>query len=232
MNEVIAVNAVIAENVRRHREQKSWSQETLAGAADISVRTVQRVEKGDGAGKEALLAIAGALEVSVDDLRTDSRQVLALLLGVAPHEVTPEFLAKKAEEAKEKYHHVSLAIANAADELEAVLDVDSMRFDCISCPEKVRDVAAELEEFLADWMNVAAECGPVERRGYAKAAFGIVQQIQELGSVVSIGVDKHRLGFANGDSVPWRTLFVVVAPSDEAKTVAMIERNMKVNFRV
>ncbi|QDE69817.1 hypothetical protein BHS09_24120 [Myxococcus xanthus] len=232
MNEAIELNAVIAENVRRLREHKSWSQEILAGAAEINVRTVQRVERGEGAGKESLLAIASALEVSIDDLRTDPRQELAQLFGVAPYEITPEFLAKKAEEAKGKYETVSLAIASTAAGLDAIFDVDAMRLDCISDLEAVKDVAAELEEFLTDLLDVSEECGAVQRRKYAKAAFEIVQQIQEMGSVVSIGVDSHRLSLAGGESVPWRTLYVVVAPSDQAKTAAIVERNMKVRFRV
>ncbi|NBC46254.1 helix-turn-helix domain-containing protein [Corallococcus exiguus] len=232
MNEVNALNAVIAENVRRFREQKSWSQEILAGAAEISVRTVQRVEKGEGAGKEALLAIAGALEVSIDDLRTDPRQELAQLFGVAPHEVTPEFIAKKTEETKEKYNIVSLAIVSTADELEAIFDIDAMRFECVSSLEAVRDVAAELEEFLTDLLDISGECGPVHRRKYAKTAFEIVQQVQELGSVVSIGVDRHLLSVAKSEPVPWRSLYVVVAPSDQAKTAVIVERNASVNFRV
>lgn len=232
LSEVIEVNVVIAENVRRLREQKSWSQEVLAGAAAISVRTVQRVEKGAGAGPEALLSIASALEVSIDDLRTDPRQELAQLFGVAPHEITPEFITKKTEEAKAKYDIVSLAVVSAAEDLEAIFDIDSMRFQCVSSLEAVRDVAAELEEFLTDLLDVSEVCGPVQRRGYAKAAFEIVQRIQELESVVSIGVDHHRLAVAKSEPVPWRTLYVVVAPSDQAKTGALVERNVSVSFRV
>jgi transcriptional regulator with XRE-family HTH domain len=51
--------------VRALREQKSWSQEHLAGAAGISVRTVQRVESENIASAETRLALAAALGVPV-----------------------------------------------------------------------------------------------------------------------------------------------------------------------
>lgn len=54
--------------VRALREAKSWSQEHLADAAGVSVRTVQRVE-ADGVGSaETRLALAAALEVPVQTL--------------------------------------------------------------------------------------------------------------------------------------------------------------------
>lgn len=56
------------DKVRALRESKSWSQEHLAEAAGVSVRTVQRVE-ADGLGSaETRLALAAALEVPVEVL--------------------------------------------------------------------------------------------------------------------------------------------------------------------
>lgn len=56
------------EAVRALRERKSWSQEHLAAAAGLSVRTVQRVEAENVASAETRLAIAAALDVPVADL--------------------------------------------------------------------------------------------------------------------------------------------------------------------
>ena len=54
--------------VRALREEKSWSQEHLAGAAGLSVRTVQRVESACVGSVETRLALAGALDVAVSGL--------------------------------------------------------------------------------------------------------------------------------------------------------------------
>ena len=56
------------ELVRVLREEKSWSQEHLAGAAGLSARTVQRVESEGVASAETRLALAAALAVPVATL--------------------------------------------------------------------------------------------------------------------------------------------------------------------
>ena len=56
------------EAVRALREQKSWSQEHLANASGLSVRTVQRVEMENVASAETRLALAAALDVPVSVL--------------------------------------------------------------------------------------------------------------------------------------------------------------------
>lgn len=57
-----------AEKLRRLRESRGWSQEHLAGAAGISVRTVQRAESDGSASRESKLCLAAALGVPHADL--------------------------------------------------------------------------------------------------------------------------------------------------------------------
>lgn len=55
------------QRIRRLREQKAWTQEHLASAAEVSVRTVQRAEDGVMSA-ETLQAVAGALDEPVEAL--------------------------------------------------------------------------------------------------------------------------------------------------------------------
>lgn len=54
--------------VRKLRLEKGWSQETLAEVSELSVRTIQRIERGGQASLETLNALAAVLDVDVKTL--------------------------------------------------------------------------------------------------------------------------------------------------------------------
>ncbi|PHS35746.1 MAG: XRE family transcriptional regulator [Robiginitomaculum sp.] len=62
-----------AVKIKRWREERSWSQEHLADAAGISLRTIQRIENGDGASRESVMALAAAFNVDALALTVDAR---------------------------------------------------------------------------------------------------------------------------------------------------------------
>lgn len=57
--------------VARLRKQKGWTQERLAEETGLSVRTIQRIEKGDDSSLETLGLVANALNISVNELFND-----------------------------------------------------------------------------------------------------------------------------------------------------------------
>ena len=59
--------------IKRWREERCWSQEHLADAAGVSLRTVQRIENGDGASRDSVMALAAAYNVDVIALTVDPR---------------------------------------------------------------------------------------------------------------------------------------------------------------
>ena len=64
------------------RTERAWSQQHLADAARVSLRTVQRAERGQAVAGETLLALAAALDVDVQALVAARRA--AVLAGTAP----------------------------------------------------------------------------------------------------------------------------------------------------
>lgn len=61
----------IGARIRRLRDRKAWTQEHLAQAAEVSVRTVQRAEEGVMSA-ETLQALASAFDEPVEALTADS----------------------------------------------------------------------------------------------------------------------------------------------------------------
>ena len=62
---------VNSDKVRRWRDERCWSQEHLAEAAGISLRTVQRLENTGSASKDSVMSLAAAFGVDVMALTLD-----------------------------------------------------------------------------------------------------------------------------------------------------------------
>jgi DNA-binding XRE family transcriptional regulator len=67
--------------LKRLRKAKAWSQEHLAQAANISVRTVQRMEAEGVCSAESKLAVAAALDITPAALSPAAPEVMARALG-------------------------------------------------------------------------------------------------------------------------------------------------------
>lgn len=58
--------------VRKLRLQRSWSQEQLSQFSGLSIRTIQRIERGEKAGLESLKSLAAVFEIQVNELQRES----------------------------------------------------------------------------------------------------------------------------------------------------------------
>jgi transcriptional regulator with XRE-family HTH domain len=57
--------------VRKLRIQRAWSQEQLAQFSGLSIRTIQRIERGQSAGLESLKSLAAVFEVDITELQQE-----------------------------------------------------------------------------------------------------------------------------------------------------------------
>jgi len=81
-----------AEIVRRERQQRGWTQQHLADAADCSLRTVQRIENQGLASNESVSALCAVFEIERDRLLSGAgpsaapggeRRIVALVAAAA-----------------------------------------------------------------------------------------------------------------------------------------------------
>ncbi|MCF8878405.1 helix-turn-helix domain-containing protein [Hyphobacterium sp. SN044] len=63
-----------AKKIKRWREERHWSQEHLAELAGVGIRTVQRIETGEPASKDTLMALAAAFNVDAMALCIDPEE--------------------------------------------------------------------------------------------------------------------------------------------------------------
>lgn len=58
--------------VRKLRLQRGWSQELLAEFSGLSIRTIQRIERGNKPGLESLKSLAAVFEIDISQLQMES----------------------------------------------------------------------------------------------------------------------------------------------------------------
>jgi len=63
------------QKLKQVRGNKGWSQEVLAKASGLSLRTIQRIESEGNASAESALALASALEVSPNQLQSSENPI-------------------------------------------------------------------------------------------------------------------------------------------------------------
>ena len=70
--------------IKKLRISKGWSQEQLAQFSGLSVRTIQRIERGHNAGLESLKCLAAVFELDVSVLQKEKFSGNELFWGVNP----------------------------------------------------------------------------------------------------------------------------------------------------
>ncbi len=100
--------------IQRFRLQRGWTQEHLSDVSGVSCRTVQRLERDATQGLEALMAVASALETSVDELQTaywvaERKPLRSLRIE------RPEDFVEAIERASHSFSYQKLALLNNED---------------------------------------------------------------------------------------------------------------------
>jgi len=67
--------------VLQMRKAKAWTQEELATASGLNLRTIQRIEKEATASLQSMKALASVFDVNIRDLEYEESQMINELLG-------------------------------------------------------------------------------------------------------------------------------------------------------
>ncbi|TDF38184.1 XRE family transcriptional regulator [Alteromonadaceae bacterium M269] len=59
---------VLNEKVKQLRLERNWTQQHLADACDVSLRTIQRIEKYGNASYESVMSLCAVLEITKNDI--------------------------------------------------------------------------------------------------------------------------------------------------------------------
>ncbi|MCU7845818.1 MAG: helix-turn-helix domain-containing protein [Candidatus Thiodiazotropha sp. (ex Monitilora ramsayi)] len=70
--------------IKEIRTSKGWTQEQLAQFSGLSIRTIQRIERGHNAGLESLKCLAAVFDMDLSELQNESCTGSELFLGADP----------------------------------------------------------------------------------------------------------------------------------------------------
>ncbi|MEZ8142028.1 XRE family transcriptional regulator [Enterovibrio norvegicus FF-162] len=89
--------------VRKLRLQRGWSQEQLSEMSGLSVRTIQRIERGDKPGLESLKSLAAVFELQVSDLQKEPEPEMTADIKITEEETR---VLNQVREIKGFYSHL------------------------------------------------------------------------------------------------------------------------------
>lgn len=177
----LLTDAELAVAVRFFRENRQWSQEQLADLSGLSVRTIQRVERGDTSGFDTRRAIARAFEFEdIDALNKPFSIPTAEEMQAAKEKFDREHVTLKALPLQTGKHLAKLAEAHSMDlstpgfELDREADegfaalIDSMREyrDCSDLYSEVQkfDIYDELQRHIDELNTLGVSLRYAERK--------------------------------------------------------------------
>ncbi|WP_347985964.1 helix-turn-helix domain-containing protein [Methylomonas sp. AM2-LC] len=73
--------------IQKLRLKHGWSQQQLADLSGLSIRTIQRIERGQSASVESLKSLAAVFEIDFSSLKTESGMVSNLNDGISREEI-------------------------------------------------------------------------------------------------------------------------------------------------
>jgi transcriptional regulator with XRE-family HTH domain len=205
---------VIGKNIRRHRDERNWTQEQFAMIAGVDTRTIQRAESGQRLALESLKAIASALELTIDELSKDHQEA-----------AIAEF--------RSKYCVIDLKSVEHAVDLSPLFGTHAYYFHRHGkFTDTQADSIAELEQLVQDYGDLWSELEPLQRRDAEKCIQSLIEQLVSVDVAVSAGVQSMRLRLTARTAEPfqWSVLYVAVVPGRQPLHALIREKGAQVQF--
>ena len=193
--------------------QKQWTQATLAELSGLTDRTVQRVEKGESAGRDTRCAIARGF--GFDDIEVFNKPFPVL---------NEEKYKKYLEQLESSTVVVDIAHASTARVARTMIEgAESSASDYIGDPPReAREPFAALVDNLRDYNDVRDCYGESQRLEFDDSLQELIDQVNAHGCVVGVGKRHAMVRFANDppDTRPmsWTNIFFILAPKDQLPT--------------
>lgn len=201
----------IADNIRDLRKARHWSQEMLAMAAGVDVRTVQRAEAGKTLAADSLKAIAAAFDTTIEALA-----------------IAPEDFAELIAEFREHYRIVDMHVSSGSADLGGLMNAaEALLLERVGdLTETQLDAFAEFEQDVRDYLDIWREIPVSSRRNGERILHEHVERLRASGVSVTFGTDRVLLRCGDGTTLPMSVLCIAASPI--ATPMLALVRNKRV----
>ncbi len=188
------------------RQASEWTQETLAELSGLTVRTIQRVEKGDPSSLDTRRALARGF--GYDDLDVFNQPWPML---------DPEKLKAQSEELERTTVVIQLTRAERSSGIRKLVEgaESSVCEELGTVSPEAREAFAYLVDNLRDYNDVRDCYSEHDKLGFDESLQSFLDTIAEQKSAVGVGVRRVKVRFnPDGEAVLWRNVYFILAPID------------------
>ncbi|WP_341991852.1 helix-turn-helix transcriptional regulator [Azorhizobium sp. AG788] len=212
--------AELAIIVQMLRSSRGWTQETLAEIAGLSVRTVQRIEDGQGGSADTLRAVARAVEAPDMDFLIRAQQF-----------PTEAGLKRRAEAFEREYLMLDATPAPTGRAMEAFM----CSLNMLSCTdseiedEALLEAAASLFDYLRDYLDVKSEVSHQQRLTVATELEAIIRRLRDGGWTPFVAVRHTKLMNDQWvEKTPWPVTigYLTLLPKGQANAQLAVPRRI------
>ena len=211
------------------RKSSHWSQEALAAACGLDVRTIQRIEAGEPSSISTRRQLARGLGYENQDIFEDPeffRKLNEILSNTAE--------AAQAEEIKKHYpDHIKIKIERVknGDALGRFADLVSASVfqadDAIS--QEAKENAASLFDYVRDLTDISSDVSFTDKVRFNKELGGMLNELESMGTAVYSGFRHTKITGQNWQDktpLPLTVGYMMVVPADREIEEILVPRRL------
>jgi len=205
----------IAQNIKRLREERHWSQEELATASGVDVRTIQRAESGRRLATESLKALAAAFDTTLEALTVSVEEIVRAL-----------------QDFESRFDLIELRPVGSVSDMSEFLGLDAYYLHKPGVGDEAQaNALAEFEQNLKDCGDLWGELEPVQRRAVERDFQLLFERLSKLRVSVSMGSKTRSLRLAvGGQTMRFSFLYVTAVPGETPLRVVAQEKGLPISF--
>lgn len=207
-----------------HRSDHGWTQETLAEIARVTVRTVQRVEKGDPSSPDTRRALARAFEFPDIDF---FNKPLAL--------PNPEKMKQETERLDRETVEVAIKPLITGLQVRELAEIcNAAAFDrCGTIDDEAEEHFAALQDNFNDYGDVKDCYSATQKLDMNRSFLEIIEALQKAGFVLGGGTRQLRFvndQWANKEPLRVTAAYIIIAPIDGLPLSIRVPRAGRMGF--